>query len=140
MELGGAVVPELVSSAWCGALVSDRQACHLLFRWSGGGWRWLRVLLRRMRVQHEDIGAAAPCPKNIGARYRYVLYRPVIHCKKKDVLFQWAGGLIGPFKPETGPPSPRSTQGQKRVVYPINRYKPGRNRSSNFPIPSRQSR
>jgi hypothetical protein len=37
MELGGAVVPELVSSAWCGALVSDHQACHLLIRWSGGG-------------------------------------------------------------------------------------------------------
>jgi hypothetical protein len=43
------------------------------------GWPW------------GTCGAAAPSPKNLGARYRYVLYRPAIHCKKKMCFFN---GLV----------------------------------------------
>jgi hypothetical protein len=42
---GRAIVSELAPPCCAVLPVSGHEAFHLLFRWSGDGWRWLRVLL-----------------------------------------------------------------------------------------------
>lgn len=55
MVLDGALVRELVVSAWCGACGSGRQATLLMFWWSGGGFELAGQRLRvggRVEEQH----------------------------------------------------------------------------------------